>query len=508
MNGRLISNKRGALKMKEENIDIIVEEDEEDSSYIFDISTEGKTPNIKSLRLDWEDGTLQIPKYQRKFVWTLKQASLFIESLMLELPIPTLMFIVDETNNLIIDGQQRMKSILYFVGAIKADEVSTKEQKFINFKLQGLPKDSPWENKAFSEFSPKDKKKLLDTSLNVTYITLNNPQDPRAIFYIFERLNKNGTILTPQEIRNCIYAGSFNDFLLDLNQYPNWRKFLTNDSDTYRQKDVELILRFFALYDNIENYKKGMKDFLSEYMSRPYIRNMDENQIKRKKFLFESTVDAIISSLGERPFHVKNGLNSAVLDSVMIAFSRNLKHIPNNISEKYKELYNNEEFYSYCSKSVNDVKSVKSRIQMADEFLFEKVYDINLKVIKLYELPASAGMGNFINDENVPYTKIYTSERRADFAIKISGDSMEPDIYNGDILLIKKQEKINSGQIGVFIYDSELLCKKLRKNKKQISLISLNKKYNPINISSNRRLDIIGIVLGKHDPSQIRIQQQ
>lgn len=486
---------------KEEIIDIITEEDEESDSYKFDISTKPVTPNIKSLQLDWEDKTLQIPKYQRNFVWTLKQASLFIESLMLKLPIPTLMFLADESCNLIIDGQQRIKSILYFIGAIKPDEVSAKEQKFINFKLRGLPDNSPWENLSFSEFDPKDKKTLLDTSLNITYITLNNRDDSRAIFYIFERLNKYGTILTPQEIRNCIYAGTFNDFLLELNNYPNWRKFLTNDSDTYRQKDVELILRFFALYDNVHNYKKGMKDFLSEYMSSPKIRYMNEEQISTKKILFESTVDAIFENLGETPFHIKNGLNSAVLDSVMIAFARNLNRIPSNISQKFKELCKNEEYYSYCNKSVNDVKSVKNRIQMADEYLFGKVYDINLKIIKQYELPVSAGTGNFIYEDTIPYTSIYTEERKADFAIKISGDSMEPEISHGDILLVKKQEKINSGQIGIFIYDNEILCKRYRKNKKQISLISLNKKYNPIDISSNRRLDIVGLVLGKHEPT-------
>lgn len=484
--------------INEDIIDIVNEEDEESDSYKFDIVTKGKTPNIKSLRLDWEDKTLQIPKYQRNFVWTLKQASLFIESLMLKLPIPTLMFIADETNNLIIDGQQRIKSILYFIGAIKPEDISDKEQKFINFRLQGLPKDSPWENKSFSDFSPKDKKQFLDTDLNITYITLKNHDDPRAIFYIFERLNKNGTILTPQEIRNCIYSGSFNDFITKLNDYPNWRKFLTNDSDTYRQKDVELILRFFALHDNLDNYKKGMKDFLSEYMSKPNIRNMNNDEINQKKILFKSTVDAVLLYLGETPFHIKNGLNSAVLDSVMIAFSRNLNHIPNDISKKYKELYNNNEYYSYCSKSVNDVVSVKSRIQMADEYLFSKVYDINLKVIKLYELPASAGPGNFIGDESSGYTEITTTLRKADYAVKISGDSMEPDYHNGDILLVKSQNTLNNGQLGIFLYDNETRFKKYNKNKKKISLISLNNSYPPINISSNREFLIQGLVLDKY----------
>ena len=477
------------------------EESEEESQYReFDIITEVKTPNIKSLQLDWEDGTLQIPQYQRRFVWTIKQASLFIESLMLDLPIATLMFLVDSNgNNLIIDGQQRIKSILYFIGAIKPEEVSEKEQKFINFKLQNLPDNSYWKNKCFSEFKEFERKKLKDKSLQVIYITLKDPNDLSAIFYIFERLNKNGTMLTAQEIRNCIYSGSFNDFLLELNKYPNWRKIFTNNADESRQRDVELILRFFALYDNLNYYKKPMKDFLSDYMSKPEIRNMDTIQMNQKKKIFEQTVDAIVTNLGSRPFHIKRGLNSAVADSVMLAFANNIDSIPNNISTKYLELCKNDEFYTYCDKSVNDVNSVKNRIQIANDFLFNKISSIDLKPIRLYELPASAGLGNFISDDNIQYTIIHTTNRKADFALKISGDSMEPDIPNESIVLVKNQNTINSGQIGIFIYDDEVRCKRFLKKKKQISLISLNKKYSPIVISSNRKLDVLGLVVGVLD---------
>lgn len=483
---------------KDEDFFVAEDEIEESDSYLFDIHTEAKTPNIKSLKCDWEDHTLLIPKYQRNFVWSIKQASLFIESLMLDLPIPTLMFLVDsENNNLIIDGQQRIKSILYFIGAIKSEEVNDREQKFIKFKLQGLPNGSPWQGKSFSDFNTTDYKKLLDKSLQITYITLKNPDDSRAIFYIFERLNKNGTMLTAQEIRNCIYSGPFNDFLLELNKYNNWRKIFTSDADISRQRDVELILRVFALYDNLKNYKKPMKDFLSSYMSLPNIRYMSADQMNERKNVFKDTVDAIVKYLGEKPFHIKNGLNSAVLDSIMIAFANNINNIPENIYEKYHELCNNPEFYSYCDKSVNDVKSVKNRIQMADQFLFNKVTNIELKIIKLYDIPASAGF-----EDNVPYTKLYTSNRNADFAIRISGDSMEPDIPDGSIVLVKKQQTINSGQIGIFIYDNEIRCKKYYKKKKIISLISLNKKYTPISISSNRRIDVIGVVLDTYDNPQ------
>lgn len=485
---------------RDEFIESEIDEDEESSSYIFDISTETKMPNIKSLRLDWEDKTLQIPKYQRRFVWTLKQACLFIESLMLDLPIPTLMFLVDENeNNLIIDGQQRIKSILYFIGAIKPEEISAKEQKFINFKLQGLPQDSPWENLSFSEFSKKDQKKLLDKSLNVAYISLKDPTDLRGIFYIFERLNKNGTILHAQEIRNCIYSGSFNDFLLELNKYPNWRKIFTSDEDICRQRDVELILRFFALKERLKDYTRPMKEFLSNYMSDS--RNMSEEELFEKKLLFESTVDAIIQNLGNKPFNVKSKLNASVLDSVMLAFANNLEYIPDDIYKKFRTLCKNKEFYSYCGKSVDSANSVKNRIQMANDYLFGVVDNINYKMIKLYELPVSAGHGNILLDEAVSYKEIQVTNRRADYALVISGDSMEPDYMNGSIVLVKKQSTLNNGDTGVFLYDGEVRCKKYSKNKKKVSLKSLNKSYPPVDISTNRRLDILGVVVGTYIPN-------
>lgn len=476
-----------------------VDTEEESDSYIFHIDTKTKNPNIKSLRLDWVDKTLQIPKYQRRFVWTMKQACLFIESLMLDLPIPTLMFLVDEYgNNLIIDGQQRIKTILYFIGAIKPEEVSPKEYKFINFKLQGLPKNSPWENLDFEHFSEVDKKKLLDKSLDITYITLQNPKDLRGIFYIFERLNKNGTILQAQEIRNCIYSGSFNDFLLELNKYSNWRKIFTSNEDECRQRDVELILRFFALYDRSKNYTRPMKEFLSDYMSDSSIRNMCNNELAKKKILFELTVDAIINNLGNKPFNVKSKLNASVLDSVMIAFANNLDNIPKDIYNKFRTLCKNNEYYNYCGKSADSVEFVKNRIQMANDYLFGKVEDIKLKVIKLFELPVSAGFGNFIDDNTIPSNELFVDNRKADFALRITGNSMEPQYHDGDIILVRKQANLANGDIGIFIYDGEVRCKKYSKHKKNISLTSLNKQYQPINISSNRRLDILGLVIGTY----------
>lgn len=476
-------------------------DEEEESIYISDVDNpENSNLYVKSLIDLWSTNDLKIPFFQRKFVWNIKQASLFIDSLLSNLPIPALMFYKDSQEyQYIIDGQQRTKSILYFTGAMKISDVDNDSKKFINFRLTGLPQNSPYYNKTFKELiedDPMIRRKLYNRGLSITTVKVKDDKDLVKIFEIFRRLNTGGTPLTKQEIRNCICSGNFNEFLIELNKNEKWQSFITSEKDRKRQKDVELILRFFALYELNTVYKREMDEFLTTYFQK--YRNIDEKQMNDKKILFDSVVEAIHDNLGKTPFHIKNGLNSSVCDSIMIAFANNLNNIPHDIKERFYALNNNEIFYKYCSKNSSDNDSVKNRIKLADEILFKQITSVNFKTIKLYELPVSAGNGNFLYDENISYKEISVSNKNADFALKVSGDSMEPDISDGDILLIKKQNIVNSGQVGIFLYDNEIRCKKYRKNKKMISLLSNNKKYPPLTVASNRNFSIIGTVIGTY----------
>ena len=331
--------------------------------------------------------------------------------------------------------------------------------------------------------------------LDINLITLSDPNDLSSIYYIFERLNTGGTPLKPQEIRNCICAGKFNEFLLHLNDYPTWRKFFNESNAVDHLQDVELILRFFALYDRLELYKSPMKDYLTDYMKE--MKNISDEEIRVKEELFKSTIESVHLHLGKRAFRPNSGINSAVFDSVMLAFAKNMNDAPVDIKDKYDRLCSNQEYIKYCGKSSGDNSSVRNRIQMANDYLFGIVENINLKIIRLYDFPVSAGHGNFIGDETATYTEITTDNRKADYAVKITGDSMEPDYHDGDILLVKSQNTLNSGQLGIFFYDGDTLFKKYRKNKKKISIISLNKNYKIVDIPSNRQLIIQGLVLGK-----------
>ena len=487
--------------LPKENNEFLEESDNTDGKSIKGIKkVEKPTPTIDSLMSQWKKKILRIPDFQRKFVWTIEQSSKFIESLLLDLPIPSLMFYKDkEANQLVVDGQQRLKSIIFFIGDenIDTSKFSKEEQERYKYKLTGLAPDSKYNGQSFEELDEIDKRKLqYECMLDINLITLTDTNDLSSIYYIFERLNTGGTPLKPQEIRNCICAGEFNDFLLHLNDNDTWRKFFNESNAIDHFQDVELILRFFALYDRIEQYKPPMKDYLTDYMKDKI--NISEEEKTQKAKLFISTIELIIAHIGSRAFRPYNGINASVFDSIMIAFARNLTNIPLDIKIKYDKLCSSQEYIKYCGKSSGDKSAVRNRIQMANDFLFGKVEDINVKIIPLYDFPVSAGHGNFIGDETATYIKITTSNRKADYAVKVAGNSMEPDYHDGDILLVKNQNTLNSGQLGIFFYNGDTLFKKYQKSKKKICIISLNKEeYPPIDIPSNRKLIIQGLVIGK-----------
>lgn len=117
--------------------------------------------------------------------------------------------------------------------------------------------------------------------------------------------------------------------------------------------------------------------------------------------------------------------------------------------------------------------------------------------IKLFDIPASAGVGNFLDGDK--FTEIEVGEEvpeTADFGIRISGDSMEPRFVNGQIVWVRKQDVLNNGEIGIFFLDGEAYCKKLQDDEKRLYLISLNSKYEPITITENQTFKIFGKVVG------------
>lgn len=117
--------------------------------------------------------------------------------------------------------------------------------------------------------------------------------------------------------------------------------------------------------------------------------------------------------------------------------------------------------------------------------------------IPLYDLPASAGIGEFLDGERYDMIEIGNEvPAEADFGIRISGNSMEPRFVNGQIIWVHKQEILQNGEIGIFYLDGQAFCKKLQDDENGIFLISLNKEYAPISVKSSNTLKIFGKVVG------------
>jgi hypothetical protein len=315
---------------------------------------------------------LVIPGFQRRFVWSQRQASRLVESFLLGLPVPALFLYADtETGELqVIDGQQRLMSILqFFDGTFKNANMA--QEKL--FSLTGLAEDSQYAGltaKRLKEESPATYAKLNDAVMRAFMIKQLDPNDATSVYHIFERLNTGGTVLQGQEIRNCVYHGRLNDLINELNTLSDWRKILGKDSLDARMRDVEMILRFISLYYYEAEYRKPMKDFLSKSMKKK--RNISSQEAESLRQVFVGTCKTIIASLGERPFHLElSKMNPAVFDAVFTVVARLEGGLPQDFKSRFDKLVQSTAFRNNSSYRTTDVDEVMQRLQLVRQCLTE-----------------------------------------------------------------------------------------------------------------------------------------
>lgn len=341
-----------------ENIDSEQKDLEVDASS-YKINTYGADMTLEILAKKIRDKEIIIPTFQRKYVWSPKKASKLIESFLLGLPVPQIfLYRDDETQDLlVVDGQQRLKSILYFFDGSFDDGTE--------FRLKGVKEQ--WEGKRFEQLNSVDQRKLNNYILRASIFEQLDPLDKSSVYEIFERLNTGGVSLNPQEIRNCVIMGNISEFLEKLNEYSNWRLLLGKDQADKRMKDVEMILRFLSLLKNRGGYKEPMKDFISLYMKSK--KNLNDGDKAELTDIFTSTIDFIYREIGENAFRIKGGINNAVFDSISVAVAT---IGPINITDglsKYKKLIADENYLLHVKISTTGRKTIEARIDLAIKYL-------------------------------------------------------------------------------------------------------------------------------------------
>ena len=342
------------------------EEDYASSPAKCEIETYSGNFPLETWYEQWQDGEIIIPQFQRGYVWKPAQASRLIESFLLGLPVPPVFLYgkYRSLERLVIDGQQRLKSVFYFLeGRFGADTPFPEKE----FRLTGLSPESPYRERTFADLGPLSQGRVKGAPLRVVIVESVKPGDYASVYPMFERLNSGGTALSNQELRNGVNGGRLVEFLRELNRDPRWRQILGKKTPDRRERDVELLVRFLALR-NGGDYRKPMKDYLSRYMQEN--REAPEAALAHSERVFRETCAQVVAALGEKPFHGKSGVNGAVMDAALVAFSENLDRVPEDVAARYQRLRQDGEFIRDTEQGTTEPAAVQRRLAQAKQVLF------------------------------------------------------------------------------------------------------------------------------------------
>ena len=321
------------------------------------------------------------PQYQRRSRWDTKKRSSLIESLLLNIPIPPIfLFEIEYGQYEVVDGRQRLETLKDFLDNL--------------FPLKNLEYWNELNGKRFKELPTIIQRGLLRRTVSATVLLAETTQatesDVDVRMVLFNRLNTGGVQLNPQELRNALYDGHFNNMLISASRsdiftsiwgIPNRTE--TEESDPpkelinnalYRSMaDCELVLRFFAIRETILNDLKGsLKSLLDKTIKKH--KNDGKADVARDETLFLTTLSELNNLFDNRPFILPelNKPSRSLYDALMVAYSILDKSIidnKTNINTKLLQRLSMSNKYDILVGRANSIDAIKLRVNEAKEIL-------------------------------------------------------------------------------------------------------------------------------------------
>lgn len=319
-----------------------------------------------------ERGDIQInPDFQREDVWVQKQKGELIESVLMGIPIPVFYFFENKEGKIqIVDGRQRITTFIDFMN----NSFDLKQVKIIKDII----------GKKFSNLDVIQQRKIEDYQID-TY-TIQPPTPEQVKFNIFDRVNRGGTRLNNQEMRNALYQGNSTKLINELSKEECFKKATAYSIKSNHMKDRYIILRFIGFYiyfskayNHSIEYKGNIDDFLSSIM---LFLNEGTNThlISKLEAIFKETMNFAYENYGEsifrfdNPNRIKRPINMALFESLSYLFALCIEQNKKPTKQAIDELKQKFDQSIHFTSGVDGKPSVEYRFNEVIDF-FNKVKD-------------------------------------------------------------------------------------------------------------------------------------
>lgn len=317
-----------------------------------------------------ERGDIQLdPEFQREEVWYSKQKSELIESILMGIPIPVFYFFeAKDTTIQVVDGRQRISTFIDFMND--------------KFKIGDLNIIKSIVGKRFSELEPIQQRKIEDYQIE-TY-TIQPPTPEQVKFNIFDRVNRGGTSLNNQEMRNALYQGESTRLIKRLSELDIFKQATGGSIKSNHMKDRYIILRFIGFYlyysHNLGDiqYKGSIDEFLAEVMQ--FLNTTDNSYlIGELELIFKQSMSFAFKNYGKDIFRFDNPdginrrpINMALFESLAYLFvlcdEKSKKPSKESMAALKSEFDESGKFVS----GIDSIPSVKYRFHRVQEFSEEE----------------------------------------------------------------------------------------------------------------------------------------
>jgi len=319
------------------------------------------------------------PEYQRLFRWTPTQKTRFIESILLGFPTPAI-FVAENTEGIweLVDGLQRVSTVLEYMGLLK-DEHGAQMKAPALVRAGHKPRLPSVEDMPFTDLSLQARLSIKRAGCRVEVIKVGS--EPTMKYEVFERLNTGGSVLTAQEVRNCIFratAPGFVDWVESLATFPPFSDNLgLSELQENTMFDQGLVLRYLTMKNAYEEFEHDVEPFITDFV-RQVLEKERDLDMDAEGQLFKDTFKHIDQALGEDSWrHFRDGRHKGpfsvyVFETVSTGVAVNLDDVatlsPTQLKKKIIKFKKHADFVDNTGAGANIKSKQQSRMRFAHSF--------------------------------------------------------------------------------------------------------------------------------------------